>query len=180
MAFVVSCNGEQPTNVTRPVVLPNEEEMVLSDTHITLDFDAEQKWQLDFNGDGLLDNVSLLSAASVNNSKFRDAKKLDLWENKTKHTAPATTGTMQKLLLLTLSKGENVTPSVFVLFSAGFVSFLNSVSAQDIKVIKQQSLAEYTDNNKGDGLSVLTEAGIDSYIFWNGKIFEFYEPDELP
>lgn len=65
------------------------------------------------------------------------------------------------------------------------VSVLDTDAAQDISIASKTSLVELdlpelNKLTKGDVIVIPTEAGIDTYLYWNGSTFLSYEPAEIP
>jgi hypothetical protein len=73
----------------------------------------------------------------------------------------------------------------FLMHDKNEISILDTEAAQEINVTRKSELGtldlpELSAQAKGDVVVVPTEAGIDTYLFWNGNAFQSYEPLELP
>jgi hypothetical protein len=73
----------------------------------------------------------------------------------------------------------------FLIHDMNAVSLLDTDVAQEINITPNSALAELelpelSVQAKGDVIVVPTEAGIDTYLYWNGATFQSYEPLELP
>jgi hypothetical protein len=73
----------------------------------------------------------------------------------------------------------------FLIHDVNAVSLLDTDAAQEISVASNSELegldlSELSAQAKGDVIVVPTEAGIDTYLYWNGATFQSYEPSELP
>lgn len=73
----------------------------------------------------------------------------------------------------------------FLMHDKNEISILDTEAAQEINVTRKSELGtldlpELSAQAKGDVIVVPTEAGIDTYLFWNGNAFQSYEPLELP
>lgn len=73
----------------------------------------------------------------------------------------------------------------FLIHDVNAVSLLDTDAAQEINVtrhseLKGLDLPELSAQAKGDVIVVPTEAGIDTYLYWNGATFQSYELSDLP
>lgn len=73
----------------------------------------------------------------------------------------------------------------FLIHDVNAFSLLDTDAAQEINVTPNSELngldlPELSAQAKGDVIVVPTEAGIDTYLYWNGATFQSYEPSELP
>ena len=73
----------------------------------------------------------------------------------------------------------------FLIHDVNAVSLLDTDAAQEINItpnseLEGLELPELSAQAKGDVIVVPTEAGIDTYLYWNGVTFQSYEPSELP
>lgn len=73
----------------------------------------------------------------------------------------------------------------FLMHDKNEVSLLDTEAALEINIARKSELdvlelPELIAQAKGDVIVVPTEAGIDTYLFWNGNAFQSYEPLELP
>lgn len=89
-------------------------------------------------------------------------------------------GGSQNNVLVTLGNAKQ-----FLIHDVNDVSLLDTDAAQEISILLKPSLVELelpelSEQTKGDVIVIPTEAGIDTYLFWNGSTFQAYEPMELP
>ena len=73
----------------------------------------------------------------------------------------------------------------FLIHDVNAVSLLDTDAAQEINItrnseLEELDLSELSVQAKGDVIVVPTEAGIDTYLYWNGATFQSYEPLESP
>ncbi|HTF98195.1 MAG TPA: hypothetical protein VL995_18805 [Cellvibrio sp.] len=83
-------------------------------------------------------------------------------------------------LLITLGNSRQ-----FLIHDVNEISVLDTDAAQDISIALKPSLVELElpelhAQTKGDVIVIPTEAGIDTYLYWNGASFQVFEPLEIP
>ncbi len=83
-------------------------------------------------------------------------------------------------LLVTFGNSKQV-----LIHDVNDVSVLDTDAAQEISIASKLSLVELelpelNKLTKGDVIVIPTEAGIDTYLYWNGSTFLSYEPAEIP
>lgn len=138
--------------------------------------------QVDFDGDGVVDKVVL---TGLRGSAIELAKTVTLvhpWEydKNAANLADLTAGSKTNFYIV-LSK----TGASYVIHDANSISILDTEAAQELFVVKgnelsENGLAELKKEAKGDLLGIPTEAGIDTYLYWNGATIASYEPLEIP
>lgn len=136
----------------------------------------------DIDGDGKTDLVELVKFSKVVNGIPSTIKLITPW--------PLTDEINQKShdlkkgshnnLLVTLGNSHQ-----FLIHDMNAVSLLDTEAAQDLSLISkvelpELDLPEVNAKAKGDLIVIPTEAGIDTYLYWNGLTFIAYEPLELP
>ena len=73
----------------------------------------------------------------------------------------------------------------FLIHDRNEFSILDTEAAEEIHVVAHETLKELDfpdllEQAKGDVIVIPTEAGIDTYLYWDGISFQSYEPMELP
>jgi hypothetical protein len=76
-------------------------------------------------------------------------------------------------------------PEVYLLHDPNPVSILDTQAARALRVVPRAELAapgepELARAAHGDVIVVPTEAGIDTYLYWDGSTYRSLEPDEEP
>ena len=128
----------------------------------------------DFNGDGLADKVFWgRRNLSVSESSVTPA---NLWPQ-------YTTVTVGSLHAIGISFGGGL--GHFLIYDVNDISALDTSAALSAEVIQHKNIGLIEDvmlneKAKGDVIVIPTEAGIDTYIFWNGLTFELFEPLDYP
>lgn len=184
--LMLSCSSIEAKNNTENSSLAPAR---ITANNVSSDFSShkhtEKTIQLDFNQDGAIDRAYLLSPMSRHNAQFKSATHLNLWPDKIKQQQKVLKhDNKQSLLLIQLSNATNKKQTQFLLYSDADITFLNSVSADDLSSITYKALIadfpELKNKARGDALSLLTEAGIEAFIYWNGTNLVFFEPEMIP
>lgn len=73
----------------------------------------------------------------------------------------------------------------FLIHDPNPVSILDAGAAKEISILPRARLAaeggdELAEAARGDVVVVPTEAGIDTYLYWDGSTYQAYEPMEMP
>jgi hypothetical protein len=76
-------------------------------------------------------------------------------------------------------------PRIFVLHNDNTVSLLDAPAGQTLTTVKLNDVAKLEEPElaavaKGDLLTVPTEAGIDTYIYWDGVTYKAFAPTTEP
>jgi hypothetical protein len=76
-------------------------------------------------------------------------------------------------------------PQIFVLHNDNTVSLLDAPAGEALTTVKLSDVASLEEPQlaavaKGDLLTVPTEAGIDTYIYWDGVTYKLFAPTEEP
>lgn len=170
LLFVVSCSasGEDSSAINKFLINPHE----LSPKSI----------QIDFDGDGIPDKVLVtgLKGSAIELSKIDTLVRPWQFNQSQVNTSDLSAGS-KKNFFIVLSK----TNAGYVVSDANPISILDTEAAQELFTVKKSELNEMglstiAGKTKGDLLGIPTEAGIDTYLYWNGKTFISFEPLEVP
>jgi hypothetical protein len=138
----------------------------------------------DFNGDGLTD---LLAVVVVRSPELaRDVRVVRPWQ---REAAPApaddvATGAQVSLAIIH-GAGDGRATGAYLLHDPESVSILDTGAGRELAVIPRSALTpreglEVPDRGRGDMIVVPTEAGIDTYIYWDGSTYRSLVPREVP
>jgi hypothetical protein len=140
------------------------------------------KIQIDFDGDGIADNVivSGLKGSTAELSKTVTLVRPWIFDKQNVNATDLAAGSKNNFYIV-LSK----TKIAYVVSDANPISILDTEAAQGLFAAKKNSLtemglSELNGKAKGDLLGIPTEAGIDTYLYWNGNTFISFEPLEVP
>ena len=140
------------------------------------------KIQIDFDGDGTADTVIVcgLKGSAAELSKSASLVRPWLFDRQNVNSSDLTTGSTNNFYIV-LSK----TKSRYVVSDANPISILDTEAAKALFAVRNNDLAEMgveelSGKAKGDLLGIPTEAGIDTYLYWNGNTFISFEPLEVP
>lgn len=140
------------------------------------------KIQIDFDGDGIADNivVSGLKGSTTELSKTVTLVRPWVFDKHNVNTTDLAAGSKNNFYIV-LSK----TKAGYVVSDANPISILDTEAAQELFAVKKGELTEIGLDEiagmaKGDLLGIPTEAGIDTYLYWNGNTFISVEPLEVP
>ena len=142
-----------------------------------------KQWAGDFNGDGEKDTLMAV-VIKENVKQFSNAFELIqpwplnepvLEQNDAAHK-PVHYG-------LVLIHGGQKRP--VLLYDANPVSILGTQAAQSLHTVEHNKISNLEEetlqnNAKGDVIVIPTEAGIDTYLYWNGETYRALEPKEVP
>ena len=140
--------------------------------------------QGDLDGNGAEDDVYLLSGIEL--AAFRDGRTQvqDLWQYEEPSHDPADATGESEAILIRLAAVPDGQASKFLLVSLDSVSFLASVTAEDLLILGREELEgdypELFEGGAGAVISILSEAGIDTFVYWEGEGFGYFEPEEMP
>ncbi|BCD99350.1 hypothetical protein [Marinagarivorans cellulosilyticus] len=128
----------------------------------------------DLNGDGLVDKM--FWGRRNSNVPLSGVTPVNLWPE----YAEVTHGSLRAI---GVSYGADL--GNFLIYDTNDTSVLDADAALSAKIIQHKNIglieeAVVSERAKGDVIVIPTEAGIDTYIFWNGLAFELYEPLDYP
>ncbi len=171
--FVFACDGKTE-NQTDPSVQPQV-------TRSEWDFLSQLKpLSGDFNGDGKQDKLYVLSLTPQSLNAASSAKRYSSWPYYGDGKAPELGQGGPKAIVIAGGKGE-----YSVLFDPNKMSILDTAAAEELFVVSStdKTHAVWADVGtaaKGDVIVVPTEAGIDSYLIWDGHKYTAFDLIEVP
>jgi hypothetical protein len=138
--------------------------------------------QVDFDGDGVVDKVVLtgLKGSAIDLPKTTKLVHPWAYDKNMANMADLAVGSKTNFYIV-LSK----TSASYVIHDANLISILDTEAAQELFVVKgnelsDNGLSDLKNEARGDLLGIPTEAGIDTYLYWNGATIASYEPLEIP
>ena len=168
--LVMACakSQEEPDAINKFMTNPRE----VSPSNIKIDFD----------GDGTTDKaiISQLKGTATSLSKIITVVHPWPFNKQSVNTDDLSAGSKNNFYII-LSQ----TKTGYVINDANPISILDTEAAQKLFVVKKDKLSEMgldeiRENSKGDLLGIPTEAGIDTFLYWNGATFISFEPLETP
>lgn len=128
----------------------------------------------DLNGDGLVDKI--FWGRRNSNAPLSGVTPVSLWAK----YAEVTHGSLRAIGVY---YGGDL--GDFLIYDINDTSVLDADAALSVKIIQHKNVdlideAIISERAKGDVIVIPTEAGIDTFIFWNGLVFELYEPLDYP
>ncbi len=143
---------------------------------------SPDKIRVDFDGDGATDEIFVTGLKGSEAELLKNIVLIRPWEfdKKRTNTADLAAGSKNSFYILLSS-----TKSAYIVNDANPVSILDTDAARDLFAFKKRDildmgLDEISEMTKGDLLGIPTEAGIDTYLYWNGNTFISYEPLVMP
>lgn len=136
---------------------------------------AKNSWALDFDGDQRMD--TLVAVKFLSNNFPPDLTLTEPWELM---DAGSEKGS-QFGFILKSGASENIT----LIRDKNTLSILDTEAAKETLIVSHKNTAdlnlpELSRAAKGDIIVIPTEAGIDTYLYWDGKTVNAYEPIEIP
>jgi hypothetical protein len=136
----------------------------------------------DFNGDGVPD---LLAVVVVRNARLDDrVRVVQPWPV---YEGAATTESVEEgaEVALAVVHGDpaGAADAMFLLHDPNPISILDTHAGRQLEVIGRDELADHyrlADRARGDLIVVPTEAGIDTYVYWDGTTYRTFAPVEIP
>ena len=182
---ITSCSQEEQPSKWSQAFTPLQNNFVISGRF------KQQQAEFDFNGDGVADSIyytdvvgdisDLSSTGSASISLFQPWLKMD----DQKHGAKTAIVIIHGDSLLadgSLSTG-GLSPTV--IHDKNDISILDTAAMLQSEVIKKDLIAQLEEPDlsasaKGDIILIPTEAGIDSFIYWDGANYQLYEVINIP
>lgn len=138
----------------------------------------------DFNGDGVVEDLYVVASAAIPESALTYASLHAAWPfygDGKPPVKPAKGGPVALVIVNHVISNR----ICHIVFDSNKVSILATQAAEDMFVVTREDASKPAweavgDAAKGDIIVIPTEAGIDSYLFWNGKIFQSLELLEIP
>lgn len=135
----------------------------------------------DFNGDTTIDLLAIVNLRLARASLPKNAVVLNPW-----HYESVTSNVKSNLALLIIHGSRNgwdPNPSAtFLLSDHEFFStpIWQSPAETGLVAVKRVRGSRSRAKAKGDTISVATEAGIDTTLYWDGKTYRLHTPQEVP
>ena len=141
---------------------------------------SPSRFLLDFDGDGISDRVRVGGLIGLASDLRKVETLVHPWHYRGKVSDDLTQGSKSSFHIVLSASGDS-----YVIHDANPISILDTGAAQSLFAVPANRLAELEiqaieAKAQGDLLGIPTEAGIDTYLYWNGKTFESHEPLELP
>jgi hypothetical protein len=134
----------------------------------------------DFNGDGNDDDVYIVHARGSVSQLASEMKIIDLYEGEMLSKHFNLDPKKISLALLHSNKDD----MAFLIYDTNQISVLDGLFSMELMVTKKAEAseleAEYGIHPVGDVIVIPTQAGIDTYLFWNGSSYQYYFPNEIP
>jgi hypothetical protein len=138
--------------------------------------------KIDIDGDDKTDVVELVTIAKETQNLLPVITLITPWalNGETTEKSHQLKNGSHNNLLVTFGNSKQV-----LIHDVNAVSLLDTDAAQETNItpyseLGELDLPELSAQAKGDVIVVPTEAGIDTYLYWNGSTFRSYEPMELP
>ena len=130
----------------------------------------------DFNGDKVKDTLEFTYADKKLNASQKNIRNITPWElyssNKSgsRHSIIITHGSIDKL---------------FSIYDVNDISILDTGAAKELFIFPFSKISELelpllSQHAKGDLIVIPTEAGVDTFLYWDGETYKAYEPIEMP
>ena len=147
--------------------------------------DRNNTFKADLNGDNSEDTVFVVNSLSLGKGKLDKFTVVCPWPYYGEGVSPNSLLSGSKISLVISLSSQNSAVHDFILHDSNSPSVLDTEAARELSVSKVSALdaevkGELLKRTKGELIVVPTEAGIDTYIYWDGKTFVVYEPSEAP
>jgi hypothetical protein len=179
ISLIVSCvalNACAKTENTHTQTAKDDKTLFATRTPISQD----QKFDID--GNGQPDLVELVTISKNMQGLPSTTILITPWVLNDESAAPSAPlkGGSHNNMLVILDNSKQ-----YLIHDVNDVSLLDTDAAQEISIASKSSLGELdlpelSKQTKGDVIVIPTEAGIDTYLYWNGSSFQTYEPMESP
>ena len=142
-------------------------------------------FKADLNADNIEDTLSIVNSALINTSMLATMTVLHPWSYYGEGTQPAELAKGSKIsLYVELSSGASAAHN-YLIYDVNTPSILDADAASElfiskISLLDQVEFKDLVSRARGDIIVIPTEAGIDTYIYWNGESFITYELAEQP
>lgn len=150
----------------------------------SLHVSRKSTFTLDANGDGVKDLLFILNVDLIAKNLPAQVKVIRPWKYYGDSKSPNNFhqgGKVALFVRLKSSEGD----SEYLIWDANSPSVLDTEAALDLTISKlanvaQEDLPPLKKLARGDLIVIPTEAGIDTYLYWNGNTFAVYEPSDTP
>jgi len=171
LPLVASCSQNEQGTSWSSALIPLQSNFSISERF-------KQQEAFDFNADGLVDYIYYVNVTENIESISNDIP-LDIvqpWLKIDDQKKGSKTGVI-------IIHGGDVLPSL--IHDKNDFSVLDASAMLQSKVIKKDKIklieeAELSSKAKGDIILIPTEAGIDSFIYWDGLTYQLYEVIDIP
>ena len=128
----------------------------------------------DFDGDGIRDYLYFVRYPDNPAQALKNVKQVNLWQ-----TDEPGQGAQMALLII---HGQGMQ---FLIHDRNTISVLDTNAARESHVLNQNAIiaageGELAQRAAGDIIVLPTEAGIDTYLYWDGTGYQLYEVYEIP
>lgn len=130
----------------------------------------------DLDGDGRADRIDWVTLAPDIDLQSLTIPVVTPWENQDESQE----GGSHHKLLITFGDSRQL-----IVHDRNAISVLDTEAVQDMDIISRMDLPsldlpDLVNMARGDVILIPTEAGIDTYLYWDGETLGLYEPLELP
>lgn len=172
LPLVASCSQDKQGISWASALIPLQSSFSISERF------KQQQGAFDFNADGLVDYIYYVDVIANVETISNDIS-LDMvqpWLKMDDQKKGSKTGVV-------IIHGGDVLPSL--IHDKNDISVLDASAMLQSKVIKKDKIkfieeAELSSKAKGDIILIPTEAGIDSFIYWDGLTYQLYEVIDIP
>jgi hypothetical protein len=172
LPLIASCSQDEQGTSWSSALMPLQSNFSISERF------KQQQEAFDFNADGLVDYIYYVDVTGNIETISNDIS-LDVvqpWLKMDEQKKGSKTGVV-------IIHGGDVLSSL--IHDKNDVSILDASAMLQSKVIKKDRIkfieeAELISKAKGDIILIPTEAGIDSFIYWDGLTYQLYEVIDIP
>jgi hypothetical protein len=145
-------------------------------------------WTGDFNGDNITDLLVMVRLKGPTRALPKDIVVLSFWNASAQSNPSPQDSELALAIIHGSDAGWNTAPAgKYLIHSKDFFSspLWESTSTKElISIVRIGSKKSRATGPpvaaKGDSISLATEAGIDTFVYWNGKTYRLFEPAETP
>lgn len=175
IAGAVAAPAVEKVNVQGPAFVP-ENKLVSG---------RKNKFSADLNGDGLDDSIFIVDTASAKRSISPDIKVVHPWKYYGDGAVPTDASQGSKIAFYIQINSASSKKTNYLIADLNSPSVLDTDAASELTINKLTSIEaedarQLKKHARGDVVVIPTEAGIDTYLYWNGSNFVIYEPAVEP
>jgi hypothetical protein len=145
-------------------------------------------WTGDFNGDKITDLLLMVRLKGSTSALPKDVVVLSFWKASTQLNPLPQAPELALAIIHGGGAGWSAAPTgKYVIYGRDFFSspmwestITKSLISVRHKGSKKSRVAGPPATAKGDSISLATEAGINTFVYWNGKTYRLFEPAETP
>jgi len=177
---IASCSQDELSSKWSQAFIPLQDNFSISGRF------KQQQAEFDFNGDGVTDSIYYTDVVG-DISGLSSVNLFQPWLKMDKQKQGAKTAIV--IIHGYASSTENSLPAgvslPVVIHDKNDISVLDTAAMLQSEVIKKELIAqleepELSARAKGDIILIPTEAGIDSFIYWDGSSYQLYEVIDMP